>query len=118
MKVILGVVVAIVIVLLAINYFTTGKLSLIPPSAAGGEQQQLAHLRSEFRDLAKEYRQAQRQAAIAGLDTTEAAAAILAEIDAVEENVSSLAANGPSEEVRSEAKTLLEEVRKYKRDLQ
>ena len=118
MKVILAVVVAVVIALVAINYLKTGEFSLMPPSSGGTEEGQVDRLRDEFKNLAREYRQAQRQAAVAGLNTTEAASAALAEINLVEKNVGSLAANAASDEVRSKARTLLEEIKKYKRDIQ
>ncbi len=118
MKVVLAIVVAIVIALVAINYLTTGKFSIMPPSGSGTEEGQVNHLRGQFREVARDYRQAQRQAATAGLDSTEAASAALAELDLVEKNVSDLVANAADEKVRSEARTLLEEIKTYKRNLQ
>ena len=118
MKIVLAIVVAIVIVLLAINYITTGKLSIMPPGSGGSDEGQVNRLRGEFREVARDYRQAQKQAAMAGLDTTDAAAAALADLNRVEREVSDLAANAGTEEVRTEARTLLAEIRQYKRDIQ
>jgi len=118
MKVILAIVIAIVVALVAINYFTTGEISLMPPGSEGSGEGQVNHLRGEFTKLARDYRQAQKQAAVAGLDTTEDAAATLAELDHVQDEVTDIALNAPEVETRNKAKALLEEIKQYKRDIE
>ena len=116
MQKIVLIVVVIVLGLLAYNYFTTGELSLMP-AAASGEDGELNRLRGDFRAAAREFRQAGRSAAVGGIDTTDAAAAALEEVERVEKAVEALAKRTEDPELKSEAEKLLREIRQYKSDI-
>lgn len=110
-------VVVIVLGLLAFNYFTTGELSLMPAGSSGMDGGDLNRLRGDFRAAAREYRQAGRSAGVSNLDTTDAAAAALEEVERVEKAVESLAKDSDDPAVKAEADKLLKEIRKYKQDI-
>jgi hypothetical protein len=110
-------VVVIVVGLLAFNYFTTGELRLLPGESASGDERELNRLRGEFRAAAREFRQAGRSAAVSGLDTTDAAAAALAAVERVEKQVESLVKRAQDGELKAEAEKLLDEIKKYKKDI-
>ena len=118
MKGIVVLIVVIVVALLAFNYFTTGEFTLMPSSSGGDETQDLNRLRGEFRSLAREFRQAGRSAAVSGIDTTTAAAAVLSELDGVEERVAEIAMDTGDPEVKQEALTLAADIAKFKKDIQ
>lgn len=117
MKAVIVLIVVVVVGLLAFNYFTTGELALAPGGSGGGEEQELNRLQGEFRSLAREFGQAGRSAALSGMDTTAAAAGVLAELDTVEEKVQDIAKTTEDPDVRRKAEGLAKEIAKYKKDI-
>ena len=103
-------------VLLAFNYLTTGELTLFPGNSSSEEERQLNRLRGEFREAAQEYRQAGRQAALGGVDTTYAAEAALEAVDRVEKDLKALRKT-IDESLQGEVDDLLREIGKYKKSL-
>jgi hypothetical protein len=80
MKKLVIAVVVIVVGLLAYNYATTGELKLVPSFSVSEEEQGVQDLQDRFDAAKKQYAQAHRGAAVAGIDTT-------AEADAARNNV-------------------------------
>jgi hypothetical protein len=106
-------VIVIVAALLAVNYFMTGELTLIPgsgSSAGSDESGEINRLRGEFRQAAREFRQAGRGAALGGTDTSDAAAAAIAEIERVQKAVEKIARETDDADARTEAEALGREI--------
>ena len=106
-------IIVIVAALLAVNYFMTGELTLIPgsgASAGGDEASEINRLRGDFRAAAREFRQAGRGAALGGTDTSDTAAAAIAEIERVQQAVEKIARETDEADVRAEAEALEREI--------
>jgi len=118
MKSLLILALMVVIGLLAFNYLTTGELKLLPGGAGGGSEQEFNRLQGEFRNAAREYRQAQKSVAVSGVDATDAASAALAEVDNIEDEVRQFAKKASTPELKAAADKLLKEIAQYKLDVQ
>ena len=118
MKSLLILALMVVIGLLAFNYLTTGELKLLPGSSGGGSEQELNSLQGDFRNAAREYRQAQRSVAVSGVDATDQASAALAEVDRIEDEVRQFAKKASTPELKAAAEKLLKEIAQYKLDVQ
>jgi hypothetical protein len=117
MKSLLVLALMVVIGLLTFNYLTTGELKLLP-SSGGDTEQELNRLQGEFRNAAREYRQAQKSVAVSGVDATDAASSALAEVDRVEDEVRQFAKKASTPELKAAADKLLKEIVQYKLDVQ
>jgi hypothetical protein len=118
MKSLLILALMVVIGLLAFNYLTTGELKVLPGSSVGGSEQELNRLQGEFRNAAREYRQAQKSVAVSGVDATDAASSALAEVDRIEDEVRQFAKKASTPELKAGADKLLKEIAQYKLDVQ
>ena len=118
MRSLLTLAVIVVVGLVVFNDLTTGELKLLPGGSANGGEQELNRLPGEFRAAAREYRQAARSVAVSGVDASDAAAAALAEVDRVEEEVRQLKRKASSPELKAAADKLLGEIARYKADVQ
>jgi hypothetical protein len=118
MKSLLILALMVVIGLLTFNYLTTGELKLLPGSSMGGSEQELNRLQGEFRNAAREYRQAQKSVAVSGVDATDAASSALAEVDGIEDEVRQFAKKASTPELKAAADKLLKEIAQYKLDVQ
>ncbi len=113
MKAILLFVVVVVVAVLAFNYFTTGKLTLMPGAAKSPEEHELDRLAENFRAAAQEYEQAGREAAVSGVDSTYAVEAALATVNGVERDLKALRGRLKDPAVRKRADELLAEVKRF-----
>ncbi len=118
MRNLITIAVVVVVGLVAFNYFQTGEFKLMPESAASDESRAVNRLRGDFRQAAQEYRQAGRSAGLSGLDSSSDAEAALATIDGVERDLKKMRKQVDDPEVGKEIDALLEEIAKYKRDVQ
>jgi len=106
-------IIVIVVALVAVNYFMTGELTLIPgsgSSAGSDESAEINRLRGEFRQAGREFRQAGRGAALSGTDTSDAAAAAIEEIERVQRAVEKIARETDDADVRADAEALGREI--------
>ncbi len=117
MKTLLMILVVVVVSLVAFNYLTTGELKLLPGDSMSEAGHEVNSLRGEFRAAAREYRQAGKAVAASGMDTSDAAAAALAEVDRVEIQVDKIARTTTEPEVKADADKLLKEIAQYKMDV-
>ena len=117
MKTLIMVVVVVVVALVAFNYLTTGELKLLPGDTMSDAGHEVNRLRGEFRAAAREYRDAGKAAAVSGIDSSDQAAAALAEVDRVEHEVRQIAKTATEPEVKADADKLLKEIAQYKMDV-
>jgi hypothetical protein len=118
MKSLLILALMVVIGLLTFNYLTTGELKILPGSSMGGSEQELNRLQGDFRNAAREYRQAQKSVAVSGVDATDAASSALAEVDRIEGEVRQFAKKASTPELKAAADKLLKDIAQYKLDVQ
>ncbi len=101
--------------LVGYNYYTTGKLSLIPSSSISGEEQELKQLEKVFRKARNEIIQGSRAASITGLDAPADVTAAMREIERVERELISLKRRIAPESAKAKAERLLSEIKAFKR---
>ena len=101
--------------LVTYNYYTTGKLSLIPSSSLSGEEQQLKVLKKAFHKAQNMIIQASRAAGLTGLDVPADVIGAMREIDRVEKSLISLKRRVTSESAKIKAEQLLSEIRAFKK---
>ena len=116
MKALFAIIVIIVVALIAFNYTTTGKFTLIPGGATSDEDRAVRLLRGEFREAARAYLQAGRGAAISGIDTTAGAEAALREVERIEKEAKKLKRELTEDGAREALDQLLRDIAQYKRD--
>ena len=107
----------IVVGLAAYNYFTTGKLTLIPSSSVSAEASELKDLGARFNAAKRQFAAAGRAAALSGVDSTADAEAAMLEIEQVEARLSKLKRRLGSDPARRDAERLERTIREFKRDL-
>jgi len=117
MKTLLMILVVVVVALVAFNYLTTGELKLLPGDSMSEAGHEVNSLRGEFRNAAREYRQAGKALAVSGMDMSDAAAAALAQVDRIEKEVQKIARTTTEPEVKADANKLLKEITQYKMDV-
>ena len=117
MKKIFVLLVVVVVALLAYNFLTTGKLSLMPGPAMSEQEEQVNRLKGDLNSARTSFRQASRAAAVSGVDFTAEAATALAEVDAVEKALASLERGLTEEAAKQAAKQLGSEIREFKDEL-
>lgn len=117
MKKLLVFILVVVGAVLAFNYFSTGELTLLPGTSMSEEDQDLNRLKGALRAAAQEYRQAGRQAALSGLDTTHAAGAALAAVNGIERDLKALRKKSDAPAFREQVDELLGEVKRFKEQI-
>jgi hypothetical protein len=115
MKKLIVLILAIVVGLLAFNYFTTGELKLLPGAFSGSGGGGVTQLREDFRQAVSQIRQAGRSAGATGLDTTDDVGDAFAEIDRIEKEARRMARGAASEDERKDAESLLKEIARFRR---
>jgi len=100
--------------LVAYNYFTTGKIGLIPSSSVSPEELELKRLEKDFKTAQSEFLQGSRGASIAGLDTPADVIGAMRKIDGVEKALISLKRRITSETAKKKADQLLNEITAFK----
>ncbi len=113
-KGILILVVLALVALLAYNYFTSGKFTLIPFSPSE-EEQELKSLERQLRDAKKLLAEAGRATAMSGVDSTADAEAALQEIGLVARSLSELKKKTGSEEIRRRIEEMEKEIAELER---
>jgi predicted negative regulator of RcsB-dependent stress response len=99
----------------AYNYFTTGKISLIPSTSVSPEEQELKKLEKEFHKAQNQLLQGSKGASLAGLDTPADVIGAMREINRVEKEVIALKRRMTSGKAKVKAEKLLTEIRAFKR---
>jgi len=115
MKKVLVLIVLVVGALLAYNYTTTGKITLIPAGPLTPEEQELQRLERAFETAAQQFNQALRSAGMAGLDTTGDADAAMEEVRRIERSLGQLMRRLEGENARTVAERLKRRLREFKR---
>lgn len=90
MKKVLIVVILGVAALVAYNFATTGKLSLIPSAALSTEDRELRDLEQRLESAKHQFAQAERAAGIGGLDTTGDVEAARAAVKRIQSDLAAL----------------------------
>jgi hypothetical protein len=108
-------VVVLVGAVLAYNYATTGKLSLLPQGPLSGEEQELQRLEQDFETAARDFNQALRSAGLAGLDTTGDADAAMQEVLRIERKLDGLKRRLVANDERIKAERLKQRLEEFKR---
>jgi phage-related tail protein len=90
MKKIIGVIVVLVAGLLAYNFVTTGKFSLVPSLTLSEDERALKALEDRFHAATRQYTQAARTAGMSGLDTTADGEAALRSVERIEKDLRAL----------------------------
>jgi hypothetical protein len=90
MKKILVVIAVLAAALLTYNYFSTGRLTLVPSAMQSEEEQALESLEDRFSSATRQYSQASRTAGLSGLDTTADAETALRSLSAIDKELKSL----------------------------
>ena len=101
--------------LVGYNYYTTGKISLMPPSSLSKEERELKRLEKEFHKAQNKFFQGGRSAAVAGLDAPSDLVEAMSEIEQVEETLFDLYNSITSESEKMKVEGLLNEIREFKR---
>jgi hypothetical protein len=114
MKNVIIVIIILVAGLLAYNYFTTGKLTLIPGSSMSEEEEEIAVLEREFKIASREFRQAQGGAAIGGIDTTSEADAAYREVERIEKALTAMQRKLKEPAAKERAKELQDRITHFK----
>ena len=101
--------------LVGYNYYTTGELSLMPPSSLSKEERELKRLEKDFHKAQNKFFQGGRSAAVAGLDAPADLVEAMSEIEQVEETLFDLYNSITSESEKMKVEGLLNEIREFKR---
>jgi hypothetical protein len=117
MKKIAIVVVLLVGGLLAFNYATQGKLTLMPSFALSEEEQQVKDLEDRFDAARKQYAQANRTASVGGIDTTSDVIAAQKSVRQVARELKDLTRQLSSDSAKRRAGSLDASVQEFLREL-
>ena len=90
MKKILVVVAVLAAALVAYNYVSTGRLTLVPAMMVSQDEQALRSLEDRFSAATRQYQQAARTAGLSGLDTTADANAALTSLRQIDKELRAL----------------------------
>lgn len=101
--------------LVAYNYFTSGKISLIPSTSLSPEEQELKKLEKAFHQAQNQYLQGSRGASLVGIDTPADVIGAMREIRRVEREVTALKRRMTSGSANVKAEKLLIEIQAFKR---
>jgi protein-tyrosine-phosphatase len=101
--------------LCAYNYFTTGEISLLPPTPLSEEEQEVKSLADSFSKARKMVRQAQRSAAVGGIGNIDTVADEMNEIDQVESDLIILMDSLETDSAMDKAEQLEREIEEFKR---
>jgi hypothetical protein len=100
--------------MIAYNFVTTGKLSVIPSDSRSPEEQQLASLESRVRSDGNAITGAGRTAGLTGMDTTADVESAMRDLEKVEKEIETLKDKSTSEQIRSRCDRLLAESRRMR----
>ena len=100
--------------LLAYNYFTTGKLQVIPSSAPSEEELSVQRLDKQFREAQRRFTEGGHGAAIGGIDTQADLTGAMREVERIEKALTALMAGLKTESAKTEAEKLLQDIRTFK----
>jgi len=101
----------------AYNYFTTGKITLIPSFSVSEEERELKNLESRFHKAKSRFRSAGRAASLSGVDSTSDAEAARLEIERVEEALGQLKRRLDSEDAKRDAQRLERTIQEFKKNM-
>lgn len=113
MKKLVGVVVIAVVALVGYNYATTGELTLVPSFSKSEEERAVQELQDRFAAAKKQFDQAYRTAAVAGIDTTSDADAALGSIKLIKRDLASLRKKLSEDRAKRKADLLAQAVREF-----
>ena len=104
-----------VVALLALNFLTTGELTLVPTTPLAAHAREVDRLEDRFVTAAHEYTQAGRAAGMTGMDTTSQAQAALEDLNRIEAELKSLQAGNPTPEERAKIEEILAKIEKVRK---
>ena len=100
--------------LVAYNYFTTGKMTLMPSSSLSEEELKVKSLADSFNEAQKLVRQAERTAAVSGVGNLDAVEDAINEIDRIEIDIVTLKSSLTSASAMEAAERLEGEIEEFK----
>jgi len=115
-KLVILVVVALV-GLVGFNYATTGEFRLMPDLSKSDEEQAVAELAAQLDQAKKQFTQAHRTAATAGLDTTSDVEAARQTVKRVQKELKSLRDDLSEEKARRQAEELSADLRNFEAEI-
>jgi hypothetical protein len=110
-KILIGVLVGLV-ALVAFNYFTTGRMGILPSSQLSAEGRALDRLEERFVAAMHRLNQAGRTAGMSGMDTTADAQAAIDDLNAIERELEAMKAQNPSSQDRRKIDELISNIRR------
>ena len=113
----LMVIIIVVASLVAYNYFTTGKLSLIPNATLSGEEQEIKDLADNFHTARRMVIQAQRSSGVGGIAGVNLVEPDMSEIDQIESRLGTLMDSLESESALEDAERLEREIDNFRRGI-
>jgi hypothetical protein len=113
MKKLVGVVAIAAVALVGFNYATTGELTLVPSFSKSEEERAVQELQDRFAAAKKQFDQAYRTAAVAGIDTTSDADAALGSIKRIKRDLASLRKKLSEDRAKRKADLLARAVREF-----
>jgi len=117
MKKLAGVIVIAVVALVGFNYATTGEFGLVPSFSKSEEERAVQELQERFAAAKKQFDQAYRTAAVAGIDTTSDADAALGSVRRIKRELASLRKKLSEDRAKRNADELARAVQEFENKL-
>jgi len=117
MKKAVGILVVLVVGLVAVNYFRTGEIGLLPGSSGSPEEEEVRKLEGRFMAAKRDFGQSARTAALGGMDMTGDAEVALSEVRRIEEALQDLKGRLNDDAARERADSLQAAIGEFRRTL-
>lgn len=117
MKKLVGIMAIAIVGLVGYNYATTGEFTLVPSFSKSQEERAVQELQDRFAVAKKQFNQAYRTAAVAGIDTTSDADAALGSIKRIERDLASLRKKLSEDRAKRKADLLAQAVQEFDKKL-
>jgi hypothetical protein len=117
MKKIIVVIAVLAAALVAYNYVSTGRLTLVPAMMMSQDEQALQSLEDRFSAATRQYSQAARTAGLSGLDTTADADAALRSLKQIDKDLQTLRKRLSSQSAIQRAEYLSAAIQEFKAKL-
>jgi hypothetical protein len=117
MKKLVGVIVVAIVGLVGFNYATTGEFTLVPSFSKSEEERAVQELQDRFAVAKKQFDQAYRTAAVAGIDTTSDADAALGSVKRIKRELASLRKKLSEDRAKRKADELARAVQEFENKL-
>ena len=113
MKKLAGIIVIAIVGLVGFNYATTGEFKLVPSFSKSDEERAVQALQEDFTVAKKQFDQAYRTAAVAGIDTTGDADAALGTVQLIKRQLASLREKLTEDRAKRDADELARAIQEF-----